>query len=301
MRDFKPFLNFADNLNVKYDKMAKTDTLVSFKVGGEASIVVYPDNLEQFSIILDFISENSYKFFILGNGTNTYFTDSIFDGIVVCTRNLKKIAVSGDLISAECGASISDCVEIAYDNSLSGLEFSHGIPGTIGGAVFMNASAFGKSFSNVVVKSVAYDMFNRKSVVLNHEQHRFSEKYSIFNGKNMVLLQSSLQLYPLEKLSIYEQMNCNFSKREATQPLDLPNAGSAFKRPVGDFASRLIDESGLKGRRVGGAMVSYKHAGFIVNVGGATAKDINDLICIIQKTVFEKFGVMLEKEIIFVE
>ena len=152
----------------------------------------------------------------------------------------------------------------------------------------MNASAFGKSFSNVVVKSVAYDMFNRKSVVLNHEQHRFSEKYSIFNGKNMVLLQSSLQLYPLEKLSIYEQMNCNFSKREATQPLDLPNAGSAFKRPVGDFASRLIDESGLKGCRVGGAMVSYKHAGFIVNVGGATAKDINDLICIIQKTVFEK-------------
>ncbi len=301
MHDFEPFIELADNLNVKIEIRAKTSSIVSFKVGGTASVVAYPSTIEQFVKVLECISLKQYKFYIIGNGTNTFFTDFHYDGIIICTRLLNEITIKDDIMFAQCGALINDCATASCNSSLSGLEFAYGIPGTVGGALCMNASAFCESISSVVCESTVYDMNSRKKLNLRYAEHKFTDKHSVFMNGNFVLLLSKFKLNVGYREHIKSKMSYNLEKRMKLQPLDMPSAGSAFKRPKGDFASRLIDDAGLKGLSVGGAMVSNKHAGFIVNTGNATSKDINDLMSIIQRTVFEKNGIMLEKEIIFVE
>lgn len=301
MHDFKHLINLADSLNIKYEKAAKTSCLVSFRTGGTATVVVYPSSVEQLVKILECIFKNGYRYFIIGNGTNTYFTDNNYDGIVICTKLINKITINDNLVYSECGALINDCALVACNKSLSGLEFSYGIPGTVGGCLCMNASAFDKSMSNVVLNSVVFDMKSNDVITLSYDKHLFSDKKSAFTNGDYILLKSIFKLTYDDKSLISSRMIANHKKREASQPLDMPNAGSVFKRPRNGYASRLIDEAGLKGLTIGGAMVSNKHAGFIVNTGNATSNDINDLVHIIQKIIYEKYGIKLEKEIIFVE
>ena len=300
--DFQGISKELDKLAIDYVINKKTSDLVSFEIGGIASCVIYPKTLEHFVYVLKLLTDYNLKHFILGNGTNTYFKDEPYCGAVIVTKNIKHSAVKENTLNVLCGDNLSACAAFAMNSGLSGLEFAYGIPGTVGGALYMNASAFDSSISNVVLKSTVYDKRLNQIFEIDKKEHSFGKKRSIFSlNKDLILLSSTFVLKPKEKHSIKKLMIDNLEKRKKSQPLNLPSAGSVFKRPINDYASRLIDYCGLKGLRIGGAEVSKKHAGFIANVGSATARDVNDLISKIKITVKEKCNVELEEEIIFVE
>ena len=297
--DFTPLADYLDKQQIKYEINVKTASLVSIRVGGIASVAVYPDTIEQLCTVVKYL-DGKFKYFILANGTNTYFCD-YYEGVVVLTNNIKKLNCYKNEIIAECGASLTGCAVYAYENSLSGLEFAYGIPGTVGGAVYMNASAYNGKMSDIVKECLVYDIKNDCVILLKNKEINFSDKYSIFANKEQIILSVKLILTLGSQKDIQEKMNTHMQSRIQSQPLDVPSAGSAFKRPKNNFASRLIDDSGLKGFCVGDAQVSHKHAGFIVNNGNASSSDINGLISLIKKEVNIKFNIDLEEEIIYVE
>ena len=297
--DFGSLITYLDNCNIKYDINENTALLVSIRVGGLASIVAYPDTIEKLCRLIKFVN-NKFKYFILANGTNTYFCDS-FDGIIISTKNINNIKLDKNEIIAECGASLTGCAVYAYEEGLSGLEFAYGIPGTLGGGIYMNASAFGGKISDVIKECLVYDVDKESIYTLCNKNLNFSDKCSIFVKEKLIILKAVLTLDKGIKADINKKMKTYMQKRISTQPLDIPNAGSAFKRPKGDYASRLIDEAGLKGYNVGDAQISKKHAGFIVNNGSASSSDINKLIKYIKNEIKNKFNVILEEEIIYVE
>lgn len=286
---------------IEYKTCLKTADFVSLKIGGESDIIIFPKTIDEFCVILNWVSQHKYKYFILNKGTNTYFKDSFYNGIIICTNNLNDVEINGNFLISECGTSLFKCCEIAREHELSGLEFAYGIPGGIGGALFMNASAYEKSISQIVFQSVAYDMDSRKVVKISFADHKFGEKNSVFQEKNLILLKTFMCLKNENASNINEIMEKNLALRLLKQPCDFPNAGSIFKRPKNNYASRLIDKCGLKGFEIGGAAVSKKHAGFIVNNCNATASDVNMLINYIKKQVKSKFDIDLEKEVIYVE
>ncbi len=292
-------LTFLKCNSVKYFAPANTAELVSFKVGGSCSAVIFPQGANELRQILELTKDD--KFVLLGKGTNCYFTENHFDGAVIVTIGLNRISLSGDTIFAECGATINNLCKFALENELSGLEFAYGIPGTVGGAVCMNASAFGGCFADIVDSSYIYDYKSTVAFELNRDGHNFSTKNSVIRSEPFCLLNTKIRLKKGNKAEIKSKMDEYIKKRIATQPLDLPSAGSTFVRPKNMFASYLIDKAGLKGYRFGGAMVSEKHAGFIVNCGGATAKDVRELVNHIKRIVFDKFTVTLQEEIIYLE
>ena len=297
--DFSSLFSFLDKHGIKYKKCVKTASLVSIKIGGIASIVVYPDTLEQLCYIVKFIN-NKFKYFILANGTNTFFCD-YYDGVVILTRNIKKICLSENEIIAECGVSLTECAMYAYENSLCGMEFAYGIPGTIGGGVYINASAYNGAMSNIVKECLVYDIKNDSIYTLKNKDIRFSNKNSIFINREYVILNARLSLSFGTQNNIKPLMESYIKKRVLTQPLNLPSAGSVFKRPKNNYASKLIDDAGLKGYCIGEAQISTKHAGFIINKGNATPKDMNDLIKFVKSEIKRKFNINLEEEIIYVE
>ena len=300
MRDFSALISFLDNLSVEYEKEAKTAPLVSFRVGGRAKLVAMPTSIIDFCAIIRYLNINKFKYFILCQGTNTYFS-KYYDGIVISTRKLSQAFVSDNYLIAYCGASVFKCCELAKENSLSGFEFAYGIPGGIGGGIYMNASAFGNSFSDIVAESLIYDIKSDAIKIITNKEHKFNIKHSIFNDYNYVLLSTTLRLTFSDKQVISECMERILNKRLSSQPIDLPSAGSAFKRPCGMYASKLIDDAKLKGKAFGDAQVSEQHAGFIVNMGNATAENVNSLIKYIKSRILKKFNVKLEEEIIYVE
>ena len=293
------FLDYLHNNDIRFKAPVNTANLVSFKIGGTGSIAVFPKSISELSDIINLIKAEKYV--ILGNGTNCYFTNSFYDGIIVVTKDINKVSVLDNIICAECGAAINTVCKIALSHSLSGLEFSYGIPGTIGGAIYMNASAYGGSFSDVVIKSTALDIKTGEIVELNHSEHEFNVKASVFQGGKMCLLRTCFELKSSKNNTISQRMDDIIKQRAASQPLNMPSAGSTFIKPRNDFASRLIDKAGLKGYTVGGAQVSRKHAGFIVNLGNATATDVLTLIEYIKYVVFKRFGVMLNEEILYLD
>lgn len=297
--DYTALIDFLNENSVKYVLNVNTAELVSFKVGGGGKIAVFPKSCEMLTKILTFIKNE--KFVILGNGTNCYFTENFYDGIIIVTSGINNIADDGDTLVAECGASATGLCRIALEKQLSGFEFANGIPGTIGGGVVMNASAFGISFSDVVQSSTVFDCIEGKEYVLDLAGHCFDVKKSIFRDSSLCLLKTEFKLKKGDFAEIKAKMDENIRKRRATQPLDMPSAGSTFIRPKNTYASLLIDKAGLKGYSVGGATVSLKHAGFIVNSGGATSTDVQKLIEYIKKVVYDKFSVNLSEEIIYLE
>ena len=268
----------------------------SFRIGGECAIAA-PETAESAAELMRFVRENGIPYFILGNGTNVLCADGGWDGLVIKTKALSKIEVSDDRVVAGGGAIFSRVASTAAGNGLSGLEFAHGIPGTVGGAVAMNAGAYGGEMSSCVVSSICL-LPSGELVTLNGEDHKFAYRHSaVTEIPGAAVLESEMKLTFGKREEIEEKMRELAARRRTSQPLELPSAGSVFKRPEGHFVGAMVQECGLKGRTVGGAQVSPKHAGFIVNVGGATAKDVLELIEIIRAEVFGKFGVELECEI----
>ena len=280
----------------------RTDILLSefssFRIGGPLAIALFPRSKNEFIKALDFSAESNVKCEVIGKGSNILFPDDGYNGIMIFTSRMKQINADGNRIVAEAGANITSVCLRAAKESLSGLEFACGIPGSCGGAVFMNAGAYGGEIADVLEYSEYYDIYSKKLCRIDRGAHSFDYRKSIYSDqKNMIITEVGFKLESGNEELIRAKMDENTLKRRNTQPHEYPNAGSIFKRPQGMFAAKMIDECGLKGLRVGDAQVSEKHAGFIVNRGRATANEVMTLIEAIKERVYEKFGVMLECEI----
>lgn len=269
----------------------------SFKVGGPCELFVRPKDEKSLIEILKIIRKNNYNFYILGNATNVIVKDQGYKGIIISIKNrLKDVKVDGLKITAGAGLSLKELSQTAYENSLSGLEFANGIPGTVGGAMTMNAGAYDGEMKNVVESVRFIDNLGNIREYSNEEMD-FSYRHSKVCDENLIVLSATFVLEKGDKEKIREKFQEFDRRRSEKQPLDLPSAGSTFKRPEGYFAGKLIDDSGLRGFRHNGAGVSQKHCGFVVNYDNASASDVLETIEIVQKVVYDKFSVKLEREV----
>ena len=291
---------YLDKSKIKYNEpMSKHTTL---KVGGNADVLVTPESVEDIKSVLNFAKENNIQVFVIGNGSKLLVKDGGIRGIVIkLSSKFSGLVIDDEFITVEAGASLPKVAIVAKENSLSGLEFAAGIPGNIGGAVYMNAGAYGSDMSNVI-EEVNYLDENLNIKKISGKDAEFGYRTSIFRNKlkDAVILSAKLKLVKKDKSEIEEAMKKNNDSRREKQPLEYPNAGSTFKRPEGYFVGKLIDDLGLKGMKIGGAEVSTKHSGFIVNTGNAKAKDVIDLIKYIKEKVLEKNNVKLEEEILII-
>ncbi|MFO1443873.1 UDP-N-acetylmuramate dehydrogenase [Bacillus sp. Bva_UNVM-123] len=266
------------------------------QMGGNADIYIMPKNLGEAQKITRYSFLNKIPLTILGYGTNVIIRDKGIRGIVMNLNNLNKITVSGNEIKAESGASIIDVSQTALKHHLSGMEFACGIPGSVGGALIMNAGAYGGEIS-FVLKRAKVMTRSGKILILSKSEFQFGYRKSVFEKEKYIVLEAILTLEKADHVEIQERMERFTSLRNKKQPLEYPSCGSVFKRPLGHFAGKLISDSGLQGIRIGGAEVSTKHAGFIVNVNHASSTDYLELIQYIQETVKRKFNVEMETEV----
>lgn len=293
--------SFFDEQKIEYVENLKLSDISSFKIGGLAEIAVFPKNENELAETLIEANKLGSKVEIIGNASNILFSDDGYNGILIFTKNINEVSINQTVITASCGAKLSSLAVLAKKHSLSGLEFAYGIPGTVGGAIAMNAGAYGGEMSGIVLSSRIYDIDKNEFLSIDLSSHKFGYRKSIFTiNKKLVCVSSQFTLTESDAEDIESAMRSNAQKRRASQPLDMPNCGSYFKRPEGHFAAKLIDDCGLKGYSVGGACVSPKHAGFIVNTGNATAKDVLELSTHIKQVVFDNFGVSLEEEVKYV-
>lgn len=267
----------------------------TFKIGGPADLFITPKDAKTMAELCAFCRENSVPCFVIGNGSNLLVSDKGVRGAVIRCAPQGSITVEGTAVESPAGISLSAVCEAARENGLSGLEFAYGIPGSVGGAVYMNAGAYGGEIKDVVSSTSHLD--GGKIGGFDREHLDFGYRRSAYTEKGLVVTRVRFELSRGDKAAIGEKMRELLERRRSKQPLEMPSAGSVFKRPEGHFAGTLIEQCGLKGRQVGGAMVSAKHAGFIVNAGGATCRDVLELVDIIKNTVAKKTGVALECEI----
>lgn len=281
--------------NIKLNEPMKNHT--SFKVGGPADIFITPHDETEIRDVLKLCRENEYPVFVMGNGTNLVVRDGGIRGVVLkIFDGLNKISVEGNIITAQAGTLLSCLSKTALKYSLKGLEFACGIPGTVGGAIAMNAGAYNGEIKDVIYSADVIDD-NFEIRTLSREELNMGYRTSLVSAKGYITVKARFSLVPGEYDEIKDRMDTLTRRRKEKQPLHMPSAGSTFKRPEGSFAPKLIEEAGLKGRRVGDAMVSQMHSGFIVNMGNATAMDILQLIDVVRKEVYSKFGIMLEPEV----
>ena len=291
--------NKIDKANIFINEPLKKHT--SFKIGGEAKILVKLNSIEEIKSVLEIIKKYDVPFFVLGNGTNILVKDEGFDGIVL-KISIDKIEIEKNsnntaTIIVGAGTTLTKLAIIACKNELSGLEGLSGIPGSIGGAIKMNAGAYGTEIKDVLIETTYID-FEGNIRTIKNEEHNFGYRSSIFKQKNMgIIIESKLELKNGNKDEIERLMEENRQSRREKQPIEFPSAGSTFKRGSDFITAKLIDECGLKGYNIGGAEVSKKHSGFIINSGNATSTDVLELIEHIRKTVKEKFGKEIELEI----
>jgi len=282
-----------------YKVNANLQEYTSMKVGGIADIMIFPNSIDQFCDLLSFLNKN--KIFIIGKGSNLIVNDKGVKAIFFNTEFLNNIIIEDEnCISAECGVSLEELNQCVLENQLTGLEFSYGIPGSVGGAVYMNAGAYGGEIKDILIKTLAFHP-ELGIITLTNQEHNFTYRKSIFAKNGLYILKSTFQLKKGKSSSIINRMLELINKRQEKQPLELPSAGSIFKRPEGYFVGKLIMDAGIQGHTIGGAMISMKHAGFIVNIGNATANDILELIFYIQNIIYDKFNVKLEPEVKFLE
>ena len=288
--------NLTAVCELKYNESMSKHT--SFRIGGEAEIMAFPKDREELAAILKQSALLDRKPAILGAGTNVLAPDEGIAGVVICLKDCldgmelldeTRIRVMG-------GVTMTRAAVFAANHGLTGLEFAHGIPGTVGGGVYMNAGAYGGEICQVA-ESVEYMDFDGNIRHLTNEEMCFSYRHSILEDEGGIVISATFRLVPGDPDAIRAKMKELMGKRSASQPLDLPSAGSAFKRPVGGYAAALIDQAGLKGYQVGGAAISTKHAGFAVNLGDATAADVKNLLKNVSDLVFENSGIRLEPEV----
>jgi len=270
----------------------------SFRIGGPVEVMAFPDNRDTLSKLLKLSADLDIKPAILGAGTNILAPDAGIDGLVICLKDcLDGIELLDENhIRIMGGVTMSRAAVFAANQGLSGLEFAHGIPGTVGGGVYMNAGAYGGEICQVCRSVEVMDMAGEIRILSNADME-FSYRHSILEDQGGIVISAVFELTPKEPEAIKAVMKELMNKRSASQPLELPSAGSAFKRPVGGYAAALIDQAGLKGFQIGGAGISAKHAGFAVNLGGATAADVLALLDHVSNVVYERSGIRLEPEI----
>ena len=290
----KKLEDYLPDLRVEKEELLSRHT--SFRIGGPARRMAFPVTKEQVVILTGLAEECDARVVVIGNGTNLLAADEGVDALVINTSELCEIRRVDDVtLDADAGVSLARLATYACGEGLSGLEFAHGIPGTLGGAVCMNAGAYDGEMKQVLISATA--LFKDGIRTLSAEELKLSYRHSIFSECNGVVLSARVRLVSGEEEIIREKMRELMERRKKSQPLEHPSAGSTFKRPTGYFAGTLIDQAGLKGTRVGGAEVSEKHAGFVINRGGATCSDVLMLIEKVQSVIREKNGVELEPEV----
>jgi len=295
--------NNHPHIDLKSNEPMRNHT--TFKIGGNVRLMIFPETTDGLTDIYDILYTNNITPFILGNGSNILVSDDFHDLVVISTSKLCAVSLLetddtndteyGD-INAEAGVLLSSLAVFAYEKGLTGFEFAHGIPGTLGGAVVMNAGAYGGEMKDVVTSTVAYNK-DKGIHKLTAADSGFSYRKSKFTSTGDLVLSSTLRLKYGDKQSIKQKMDELSKRRRESQPLDLPSGGSTFKRPKEGYAAELIEQAGLKGYTAGGAQVSEKHSGFIVNKGNATFSDVMAVIDHVQETVFKQSGIELESEI----
>ena len=271
------------------------------RVGGPCDCIVFPDEISKIKEVIDFCKNENITFFVIGNGSNLLVKDEGIHGVVIkLGHRFGKIELDGEYILAYAGVTMPTLSQLAKKNSLKGLEFACGIPGTIGGGVKMNAGAYGSQISDILYE-VTYMDEKEEIKTIKNKDCSFGYRKSIFTiNPNYVILSAKFKLERGNIDEIENKMKENSLARKAKQPLEYPNFGSVFKRPEGYFVGKLVDDAGLRGYKIGGAQVSTKHTGFIVNVDNATCKDVLDLIGYVQTTVYNKFNVKLTPEVIII-
>lgn len=268
----------------------------SYKIGGKAKILAEPENAQQTAFLINECKIKSIPFYVIGNGSNLLVSDNGYDGVIVkIAKKFSKIEVNENKITADAGALLSVTAKLAATHCLSGFECESGIPGCIGGAVYMNAGAYGGEIKDILTKTTYLDL-NGNISELEGDAHNFGYRESAFCKNSGIILSCEFELEYKNKNEIFDKMAELSRRRREKQPLEYPSCGSAFKRPAGYFAAALIEQCGLKGFSVGAAQVSEKHSGFIINRGGATANDVLKLVEHIKNEVLKKFGVELECE-----
>lgn len=280
------------------EKMSKYTTM---KVGGPCDCIVFPDDISKIKEIIEFCKNENITFYVIGNGSNLLVKDEGIHGVVIkLGHRFSKIELDGEYILAYAGATMPALSQLAKKNSLKGLEFACGIPGTIGGGVKMNAGAYGSQISDILCE-VTYMDEKEEIKTIKNKDCSFGYRESIFTiNPNYVILSAKFKLEKGNIDEIENKMKENSLARKTKQPLEYPNFGSVFKRPEGYFVGKLVDDAGLRGYKIGGAQVSTKHTGFIVNLDNATCKDVLDLIEYVQTTVYNKFNVKLTPEVIII-
>lgn len=299
MNKYKGLESIITGDRIKYNESMKKYTTV--KVGGYCDAIVFPNSISEIKEILKYCYNNNIKYYVIGNGSNLLVKDEGIKALVIkIGHRFSDVKVEGRKVTAYAGAMMPAVSLAAKNNSLGGLEFACGIPGTVGGGIKMNAGAYGSDISKVL-QSVTYmdDEFNIKTIT--NEECLFGYRKSIFlENSRYVILSATFGLEKESIETIEKKMQENSNARKVKQPLEYPNFGSVFKRPEGYFVGKLVDDAGLRGYKIGGAQVSTKHSGFIVNVDNATCKDILKLIKYIQDVVYEKFNVRLVTEVVVI-
>jgi len=300
--DFMQFNNLSDRLKeykIEYICDEPMSRHTTFKIGGNADIFVKVKTEDELKTVLSLTKEFNLPLLLLGKGSNLLVSDKGIAGVVISLDGLDSVTVDGDTVTCGAGASLRAVCLAAQKSSLSGLEFAYGIPGTVGGALYMNAGAYGGEMSQVVVSATALDR-DGNIKLFTPEQMKLGYRVSAFKNTDLIITSVTLKLKHGNADEIKAAMDDFFSRRRDKQPLEFPSAGSTFKRPEGYFAGALIEKNNLKGASVGGAQVSQKHAGFVINTGNATCEDVLSLIKKVKDTVKQADGVDLEPEVIFV-
>ena len=291
-------IKFIPKENIKLDEPMSKHT--SFKTGGNADFFIFLDKENQIEELVKYSNQNNIDLYVIGNGSNLLISDQGIRGIVAKVA-FEDIVIEKDLdgytVNVGAGCKVMTLAQFLKRKEITGFEEFSGIPGTIGGANYMNAGAYGKEMKDIIIKTRVFNKENGKIEILSNEEQKLQYRGSIFNNKKFIILDTTFRMQGGTAEKIEEKMNECLKQRKEKQPIEYPSAGSTFKRGDGFMTAKLIDECGLKGFQIGGAQISEKHAGFIINKDNATTKDIIDLIEYTKKKVFEKFGVQIEEEV----
>ena len=288
--------NVVSRENIIVNEPLKKHT--TFKIGGDADFFVSPASGDEVALLIKTLKEQGINYYVLGNGSNVLTPDEGYSGVIIYVgENLSDIEIINDtIIKVQAGAMLSKTAHVALDNSLTGMEFAAGIPGSVGGAIVMNAGAYGGEIKDILVSATVCDT-EGNIITIPMNELKLAYRYSIIEEKQYTVLSAVFKLQKGNKEDIKFTMSELAKKRREKQPLELPSAGSTFKRPEGYFAGKLIEDSGLRGYTVGGAQVSEKHCGFVVNKGDATSYDVKKLMQDVSDEVYKQFGVRIEPEI----
>ncbi|MDY0236088.1 MAG: UDP-N-acetylmuramate dehydrogenase [Gudongella sp.] len=292
---YRDFFNIEEFSDIRFNELLKNHT--SFQIGGPADVMIIPSSEEELINAVRICRDNNLKYFIMGNGSNLLVKDGGIRGVVIkINGNYNDIEVKENIINVQAGALISTTSKHALKASLTGIEFANGIPGTVGGAVVMNAGAYGGEMKDIV-KTVRVLTTENQILELSNEELNFGYRNSKVKELDWIVLTAEIELLKEDYIKIDEKMKDFTFQRTSKQPLEMASGGSTFKRPEGYFAGKLIDDSGLRGLRHGDAQVSDKHCGFVINRGNSNYKEVMELIDVIMKTVKDNYGVEMEMEI----